>query len=370
MKIANIAPPWLPIPPQDFGGTELVISYLVEEQVMQGYDITLLAPGDAKTSAKLVSFFPKSLIPSEVPWQAHLKAFYHLYKSLEYVKTHDNFDIVHLHLSSPTDMLVFPLIVDFPIPRVATLHSPFPFDLLPGWRGDADQFYMEWAPSLPVIAISKSAYAEVPHKLNFIGIIHHGIPTNQFVPVNQGREPFFAWLGRFIPEKGAHIAIEAAKRAHVPIVLAGTVDQYVQQSMQYFQQAIQPHIDDRQVKYIGPVDLARKIDLLSRASGLLNPILWQEPFGIVMIEAMALECPVISFARGAAPELIVHGDTGFLAENIDEMVRFIPLIHQIDRKLTRAHVELKFSSRVMAQKYVRLYQEVIMANHKSSLQVS
>src|SRR6266446_10743443 len=356
MKIAHIAPPWIAIPPKNYGGTEIVISNLVEEQVAQGYDVTLFAPGDAKTSAKLVSFFPKSLIDSGVPWSAHLRSYYHVQKSLEYAK---EFDIVHTHLSSSSDLYIFPLTAGLTTPHVTTLHSRFPFDRVQSWTGDADAFYMEWAPNVPIVAISEAARDEVPYPLHFVGIVHHGLPMHQFQPTGRKRGDFFVWLGRFVPEKGTHLAIEAAKRARVPLVLAGTIDRYQQESIHYFEQMIKPHIDNEQVKYVGPVNMKQKISLLSRAWGFLNPIEWEEPFGMVMIEAMALGCPVISFARGAAPEIIVDGETGFLVNTIGAMAAAIPRIDEIDRDVVRKYVERNFSAEVMVEKYVGIYKKVI-----------
>src|SRR5215472_11785324 len=249
MKIAHIAPPWIPIPPKNYGGTEVVIYNLVEEQVALGHEVTMFAPGDSKTSAKLVSFFPKSLLTSKIPWQAHLKAFYHLYKALDHA---EEFDIVHTHLSSSSDMYIFPLTAPLKTVHVTTLHSRFPFDRAGSWAGDADSLYMEWAPHVPMVAISKSAQAEVEYELNFVGVVHHGLPMDQYRPKARRRGDFFVWLGRFVPDKGVHLAIEAAKQAQVPIVLAGTINRYSQESTEYFQNVIKPQIDKKQVKYIGP----------------------------------------------------------------------------------------------------------------------
>lgn len=359
MKIAQIAPPWLTIPPKQYGGTENVIYNLVEEQVAQGHDVTLFAPGDAKTSAKLVSFFPRSLIESGVPWTMHLKAFYHLYKALEYIKE-QSFDIVHTHLSSSADMYIFPLTASLATPHVTTLHSVFPFDrdARSNRTGDADDYYMEWAPYLPMIAISESARKHVPHPLDFVGVVHHGLHMQDFRPAKGPRGNYFVWLGRFMPEKGAHLAIEAAKRTNVPLVLAGVIDRHSKESMEYFEGVIKPKIGADQITYIGPVNMRQKINLLSRAYGFLNPIEWEEPFGMVMIEAMALGCPVISFERGAAPEIIADQKTGFLVHNVDEMVERIPRIAEIDQAVVRMHIENNFSARVMAEKYVQIYKKV------------
>ena len=362
MKIAQIAPPWITIPPKNYGGTESVVYNLVEQQVAQGHDVTLFAPGDAQTSAKLVSFFPRSLLREGVPWSMHLKAFYHLQKALEQIKAQD-FDIVHTHLSSGSDMYVFPLTASFTTPHVTTLHSRFPFDHgSGGWVGDADGYYMDWAPFVPVVAISESARAQTKEPLNFVGVVYNGIEVKQLHPTRRKRGTYFAWLGRFMPEKGPHLAIEAAKQANVPLVLAGTIDRYVKESVSYFQDVIKPQIDDEQIKYIGPVNARQKANLLGGACGFLNPIEWEEPFGIVMVEAMAFGCPVISFERGAAPEIVVHGKTGFLAHNVAEMVQFIPRINEIDRDSLHTYVEQNFSAHVMAEKYEEIYEKVIKMN--------
>ena len=358
MKIAHIAPPWIAIPPKNYGGTENVIYNLVEEQIAQGHDVTLFAPGDAKTSAKHISFFPTSLLASGVPMQGHLKAYYHLHKAVEYIKEHD-FNIVHTHLSSTADMYIFPLTAPLTTPHVTTLHSNFPFDRAPGgWVGDADEYYMQWAPFVPMVAISKSAQAEAPKALQFVEVVYNGISMKEYRPSVKGQGAYFAWLGRFSPEKGAHLAIEAAKQAGVPIILAGNV-QRNQESMRYFRQVIEPQIDKEQVRYIGPANMKQKMHLLGRARGFLNPIEWEEPFGMVMIEAMALGCPVISFARGAAPEIVAHGETGFLVRDIDEMVNCIPRIDEIDRNATRIYVERNFSAHAMAESYTQVYRKVI-----------
>jgi glycosyltransferase involved in cell wall biosynthesis len=359
MKIAQIAPAWLAVPPKNYGGTENVIYNLVEELVALGHDVTLFAPGDARTSARQISFFSTSLIASGVPWSAYLKAHYHLYNAIDSVKQ-EHFDVVHTHLSSSADMCLFPLTASLVTPHVTTLHSHFPFDGVPGgWIGDADPLYLaRWASSMPMVAISQSARAQAPQEVDFVGVVHHGVRMQDHRPKGEGEGEFFAWLGRFVPEKGAHLAIQAARQAEVPLMLAGQV-QHHQESQHYFHEVIQPQIDGTQVQYVGPVDMKQKIKLLSQAGGLLNPITWEEPFGMVMIEAMAIGCPVISFARGAAPEIVVHGKTGFLVSDVEEMVRYIPRIAEIDRDTTRRHIELKFSARAMAENYVQVYRKVI-----------
>ncbi len=367
MKIAHIAPPWISIPPKNYGGTETVLYNLVEEQVAQGHDVTLFAAGDATTSATLVSFFPHSLLESGVPWQGHLKAYYHLHKAVEYIKDHD-FDVVHTHLSSSADMYLFPLMSHIAVPHVMTLHSHFPFDRVQSWTGDADDAYIkDWASKVPMVLISNQARANTTLPLTIAGVVHHGLPLQHFRATTRQPENYVVWLGRFVPEKGAHLAIEAARRAGVPIVLAGTIDKHVEESVNYFNLKIKPLIDNRQVKYVGPVNMQQKIDLLSRARGMLNPIQWEEPFGMVMIEAMAVGCPVIAFHRGAAPEIVAHGTSGFLVQNVDEMVYCIARLGEFDRTRVSAHVEQNFTSRVMAQKYVKVYKQVIASSQKESI---
>ncbi|QBD79898.1 glycosyltransferase family 4 protein [Ktedonosporobacter rubrisoli] len=370
MKIAQVAPPWITIPPKNYGGTESVICNLIEAQVAQGHDVTLFAPGDAKTSAKHVSFFPKSLLTEGVPWTMHLKAFYHLQKALEQVREQD-FDIVHMHLSSGSDMYILPLAATFPLPHVTTLHSHFPFDHGPGgWTGDADKYYMDWASQVPIVAISKTAKAQEKMPLNFAGVVYNGIDMEQVRPGRRKPGDYFVWLGRFVPEKGPHLAIEAAKRANVPLVLAGTIDRYEKASMTYFQEQVKPHFDKKQIRYVGPVNMKEKVSLLSRARGFLNPIEWEEPFGMVMVEALAVGCPVISFERGAAPEIIEHGKTGFLVHNLDELIEHIPRIAEIDRGTLRPYVDQRFSARVMAENYMQVYEQVIQSRRQAQPQAA
>ena len=363
MRIAHIAPAWISTPPKTYGGTENVIYNLIEEQVVQGHEVTLFAPGDAQTSAKLVSFFPRSLFGEGVPWEAHLKAYYHLHKAMDYVQKHaQDFDIVHTHLSSSSDMYVFPLAASLALPHLTTLHSCFPFDHIEGgWEGDADHYYMEWLTKCSLVAISESArqQAESRFPLNFVGVVHHGLALDDFVMPPDGPEDFFVWLGRFSPDKGTHMAIEVAKRAGVPLILAGIVDHNIPVAHRYFKEQIEPEIDGQQIKYVGPVDMKEKVALLGRARAMLNPIQWEEPFGMVMIEAMATGCPVIGFKRGAATEIIKPGVAGFLVENVDEMVGCVQEIDSLDRKKVSKYVKEKFSVHTMTRNYTRVYWRVI-----------
>ncbi|QBD78192.1 glycosyltransferase family 4 protein [Ktedonosporobacter rubrisoli] len=359
MKIAHIAPSWITLPPQNYGGTEHVLAYLLEEQVAQGHDVTVFAPADAHTSARQVSFFPRSLLPSGIPWSAHLKAYYHLHKAVSLLSRLQA-EIVHLHLSSASDMYLFPLLASLSIPRLMTLHSCFPFDRVDSWVGDADHYYLrEWANSMPMVAISEQARSHAPVELNFLGVVHHGLPMSHFPFSAQPPANYLAWMGRMVPEKGAHLAIEAARRAGIRLLLAGTIDRHVPGEMRYFEEKIRPQLDGEQARYLGPVDMAAKIELLGRARALLNPIEWEEPFGMVMIEAMALGCPVIAFSRGSAPEMVAPGRSGFLVENVEQMAQAIGMLGQVDRRQVRRYAEEHFSVQVMASKYLSLYRQVL-----------
>lgn len=362
MRIAHIAPPWISIPPKNYGGTENVLFTLIEEQVAQGHEVTLFAPADAKTSATQISFFAHALCECGFPWQAHLKAYYHLHKAVDYLKVHlFDFDILHTHLSSASDMYVFPLTETLPLPHITTLHSQFPFDRTLGYTGNADHYYMDWLTKVPFVAISQSALQQEQKKfpLHFIDVVYHGIDLQSFAPPCTTPENFFVWLGRLVPEKGAHLAIEAAKAAKVPLILAGTVDPHIPGAQEYFQQHIEPEVDSQHIRYIGPVSTTERNTLLRYARGMLNPLLWEEPFGMVMIEAMATGCPVIAFRRGAASEIITCGQTGFLVDNVAEMVASMHKVHLLDRNLVRRYIETHFSAQIMAADYMRLYKQVI-----------
>ncbi len=369
MKIAHVAPPWLAIPPKNYGGTESVIADLVEEQVAQGHDVTLFATEGTRTSAKLISFLPKPLRDEGVPWGTHLSAFYHLYNALTYK---GDFEIIHTHLSASGDLYILPLTATISTPHVTTLHSRFPFDHAQNWVGKADNRYItSWGQDVPMVAISESARADAPAGVRIIAVVYNGLALKEYVPAKKPRDDYLVWLGRFSPEKGPHTAIEAAKKAQKPLVLAGTIDRGHKESISYFHDMIEPHVDNEQIRYIGPVNKKQKVNLLSRAYGFLNPIEWEEPFGMVMIEAMAVGCPVISFARGAAPELIIDGKTGFLVKDQDEMVQTIPRLAELDRQATRQHVEAHFSSHAMADGYMNVYQSLLLPPQlKGSLEPS
>lgn len=359
MKIAQIAPPWITIPSQNYGDTENVIYSLVEELVYLGHDVTLFAPADAQTSAKQVSFIPKALIKEGVPWQAGLKAYYHLHKSFEYINEH-NFDIVHTHLSSSNDMYIFPLAATLTTPHLTTLHSYFPFDRTSdNWVGDADHYFMEWAQHMPLVTISESIRRQTSYKPNIVGTIHNGLRLQDYIATSCTTDNYYIWMGHFTHEKGAHLAIEAARKAQIPLILIGTKEQYNRDAMTYYRHLVEPHIDGQHVRYVSPHAPQMKINLLHQAKALLYTAAAGEVFGMEMIEAMATGCPVIAFAHGSAPEIIHHGRTGFLAKNVDEIPLYMARLAEIDRQDVHNHVERFFSARVMSENYLEIYLDVI-----------
>ncbi|GHO83111.1 glycosyltransferase family 4 protein [Dictyobacter formicarum] len=355
MKIAQLAPPWIEVPPKAYGGTETVLHILVEEQVAQGHEVTLIAASGSQTAANLVSLTSHSLLEEGFSWHDTQKEREYLQQALAYINDND-FDIIHTHLSSGGDMYLFPLLAHARIPHVTTLHSNLPFqpEEVPPELSQND--IIRWAEHVPIVAISEQARQHQGLPLHFIGVVHHGISLEQYCVPSDPPEDYFLWLGRFVPEKGPHLAIQAAQQAGVPLVLAGTISQNQEQ---YYKEIIEPQIDGQLIRNHGPAGYEEKLTLMGHARGFLNPITWEEPFGMVMIEALALGCPVISFARGAAPEIVKDGKTGFLVEDLKEMVQAIGRIDEIKREKARAYVQEHFSCTAMARKYNDIYQKAI-----------
>jgi glycosyltransferase involved in cell wall biosynthesis len=366
MKIAQIAPPWIAVPPKDYGGTETVLHCLVEEQVAQGHNVTLIASGDSQTSAHLVPLIKQGLREDGVPWNDYQQELDYLEQALNYVQKHD-FDIVHTHVSSGGDMFLFPLLARLQIPHVTTLHSNLPFRSAEVPDEIRNERFVRWTSQVPIVAISEHARQNQGLPLNFIGVVHHGIPLEKDRVLPTQPDDYFLWLGRFVPEKGPHLAIEGAQLAQMPLILAGKITQDTPQIQSYYQDKIQPHLDGQQIRNHGPADAQEKRDLMSHARGFLNPIEWEEPFGMVMIEAMALGCPVISFAHGAAPEIIQDGETGFLVQNLDGMIQAMGRIDEIKREKVQAHVQKHFSCEAMERKYDTIYQQAISHFHPESI---
>ena len=382
LRIAHIAPPWFAIPPRDYGGTENVISTLTEGLVQRGHAVTLFATGDSITSANLWYIWSKDLISMQVPWTDSSKAKKHIQDAFQYAIRENkngvagsryNFDIIHVHLSSAADIFLFELASLSPIPIVATLHSRFPFDRRENHIGEDDAFYLKWAHSLPLIAISqyakKDALQHVIEKISFAGVIPHGLNSLNFDQGEKKDRDILTWIGRVTPDKGTHHALEVAVKLKQKIIFAGIIDKFLSSSQDYYLKKIKPLMDayPEYITYIGKVNRIEKAKLLQRSLVFLNPIVWEEPFGLVVIEAMAQGCPVISFKRGAMAEIIKPGINGDFAKDTDEMAqKVLPVIQNIDRNKLVQWTKDNYSDGKMILEYEKTYQEVIASFHKNA----
>jgi glycosyltransferase involved in cell wall biosynthesis len=339
MYIAQIAPLAEAVPPRFYGGTERVIHWLTEELVALGHDVTLFASGDSVTSARLESVWPRALrLDGSVrdPNALHMAM-------LERVRQQANgFDFLHFHL----DYYPFSLFCRQPVPFVTTLHG----------RLDLPEHKPVFAtfPALPVISISDSQRRPIP-QANWIRTIYHGLPRELLMPVS-GKQNYFAFLGRIAPEKGIDRAISIARGCGVPLRIAAKVDKM---DREYFNEKIRPQLDGKNVEYIGEIADCEKPEFLSGAVALLDPIDWPEPFGIVMIEAMACGTPVIAFNRGSIPEVIDEGLTGFIVEDVEGAIGAFNRLSLLSREKIRNRFEQRFTARRMALEYLAAYRSLM-----------
>lgn len=340
MRIAQVAPLYESVPPRLYGGTERVVSYLTEELVRQGHDVTLFASADSITAARLEPVCDRALRlhrGSLVDPIAH-----HVHQVELVVKQADDFDIVHFHL----DYLPFSQIRHSNIPAVTTLHGRLDIpDLFPLFREFAD---------MHLVSISDSQRAPMPWA-NWLATVPHGLPS-YLHSLGDGSGGYLAFLGRVSPEKRVDRAVEIARLAGMPLRIAAKVDPVDQP---YFDSQIRGLLDDPNVEFIGEIGEKEKTDFLGNARALLFPIAWPEPFGLVMIEAMACGTPVIAFPAGSVPEIIDEGATGMIVNSVEEAAEAARNIQRIDRKLCRAVFERRFSARRMCQNYIRAYERLI-----------
>ena len=340
MRIAQVAPLWERVPPPAYGGTELVVGLLTDELVRRGHDVTLFASGDSITLAKLESIHPQSL-----RLDATVKE-YGIYEMLLLSQVYERsqeFDIIHCHVGCTA--LPYANLVK--TPTVHTLHGVF----------TADNEKLFWyARNQPFVSIS-NAQREPRLNLNCVATVYNGIDTNtyKFFPEPQD-PPYLAFLGRLSPEKGPHLAIEIAKRSGWRLKMAGKIDAV---DADYFEREIKPHIDGKQIEYLGEADRAQKNALMGTAVATLFPITWREPFGLVMVESMASGTPVIAMELGSTPEVIAHGETGFLCQSVDECIAAIARVAQLNRWVCREYVENNFSVQRMADGYEAVYQQIL-----------
>ncbi|MBU1119288.1 glycosyltransferase family 4 protein [Patescibacteria group bacterium] len=343
LRIAVIAPPWLPVPPHGYGGIELVVHALTEELVLAGHEVTLFASGDSTTCAKLVSPYPKALRNRGVPWTNCTFSLVHIHEAL---KHQEEFDIIHSHIDSLDVFFAKQVSVPFVSTVHTLLHKRYPEDL----RTEAYRHF----PNHKVVTISHDQKNKATVALDYIDTVYNGIPLKEYTYSNTP-DDYFAWLGRVIEYKGVLGAIAAAKKGRAHLNLAGVIEKPEES---FFEKRVKPDLDDR-ITYIGEVSGKTKNSFLKNAKALLCPIEWEEPFGLTLIEAMACGTPVIAFNRGAIPEIIAHGKTGYIVENVDEMVEAMGKVDAISREECRKHVEEKFSSKKMASAYENVYYSLV-----------
>lgn len=357
LKIVMISTLWENTPPPKYGGTERVVHYLTEELVKRGHDVTLFATGESKTKAKLVSVFPKPLYRIGIPWSNPYWPLINIGKALEYAKK-TQADIVHNH----SQHLGYPFGPISPVPMVHTHHGNIHFKL----TGKEKHALMRAFKDNNYISISNSQRAPMPD-LNWVATVYNGIPVEEF-EFNIKPKKYLAWMGRFTAAKGPHLAIQIAKRLKMPLVMAAKIEKENQRDLQYYQQKIKPQIDGKQIRYLGEVSNRLKNQIYKNAFCLINPILWDEPFGLVPMEANACGTPVVTFARGAMPELIKNGENGFAVQpnNINAMIKAVKKILNMKedeykkmRENCRKHVSQNFSIKNMVDGYEKVYYEVL-----------
>jgi glycosyltransferase involved in cell wall biosynthesis len=340
MRIAQIAPLVESVPPRRYGGTERIVSYLTEEQVRQGHDVTLFASGDSRTAARLVPGSARALRLAGVrdATPRHLIM-------LDDVRRHaDTFDILHFHV----DVLHYPFIRDFAHRTLTTLHG----------RLDLPEFHPLYATfaHMPFVSISDSQRQPMP-PVNWAGCIHHGLPHDLLRPPSSPRGDYLAFLGRISPEKRPDRAIAIAVRSGRELRIAAKIDPI---DGSYWRDVIEPLVHKhRNVSYVGEIGDAEKTAFLGNAAALISPIDWPEPFGLVMIEAMACGTPVIAWRQGAVPEVVDEGVTGFVVANLDEAVVAVDRIAALDRTRIREVFERRFTAQRMSRDYLAIYRRLL-----------
>lgn len=342
MRIAQVSPLYESVPPKLYGGTERVVSYLTDELVKQGHDVTLFASRDSVTTARL---FPVSEQATRLNPNCKDPLAWHIYQ-LQLVQNHAHeFDIVHYHI----DYLHFPVSSQNKYTHMTTLHGRLDLeDLKPVYRLFSH---------IPLVSISNSQRKPLP-QVNWVSTIYHGLPAELY-EYGKGEGGYLAFLGRISPEKRPDRAIEIAKRAGIKLKIAAKVDKADQE---YFETHIRHLLDHPLIEFIGEIGEDSKREFLGNAMALLFPIDWPEPFGMVMIEAMANGTPVIAFEGGSVTEILEHGKTAFIVNNIDDAVKAVNKLHKISREACRKTFEEKFTAKVMAENYVKVYERLCRKN--------
>jgi len=339
LRIGMVAPPWFEVPPRGYGGTEAVVAALVDQLAQRGHEVTLVAAGPKHTkAARQITVYDRppsellgsSAIPEVVTAAVAARAF----EDLE-------LDLIHDHsLAGPL------LATGREIPTVVTMHGPV--------RGDNGDYYARLGDSIDLVAISDAQRRLAP-EMNWVGTVHNAIDVASF-PYRDKKDGFVLWIGRFSPDKGAHLAIDAARNADRRIILAGKLNE--QSEIDYFEREVKPRLGDG-VDYIGEADAAAKRELFAGARCLVFPIQWEEPFGMVMVEAMACGTPVVATRRGSVPEIVAHGETGIIVDDLADLPTAIGLAEDLDPAACRRRAEERFDLPVMAEGYERVYRALI-----------
>ena len=340
MRIAQVAPLHESVPPKLYGGTERVVHYLTEELVKMGHEVTLFASRDSETSARLVPCCECALRLGGV--KDRLAP--HILQLERVAQMADQFDVIHFHV----DHVHFPLMRRLGVPHVTTLHGRLD---LPELRPLFEEFR-----EMPVVSISEAQRAPLAFA-NWVGTVYHGLPKDLY-RFHARPGSYLAFLGRISPEKRPDRAIEIAERVGMKLLIAAKVDEA---DRAYFEQVIKPRLQSPWVEFIGEINDREKEEFLGKAYALLFPIDWPEPFGLVMIEAMACGTPVVAWRCGSVPEVIEEGVSGFIVESIEEAVEAVARVGELKRILCRKAFERRFTSEVMAQNYLRVYERVFEA---------
>jgi glycosyltransferase involved in cell wall biosynthesis len=341
LKIAQVAPLFESVPPARYGGTERVVANLADELVRLGHNVTLFASADSKTRATLVPICPRALrldtgCRDQLAWHVLM---------LEAVANRARqFDLVHFHIGH----FHFPLVRRLDIPHVTTLHGRLDLPEL-------GPLYEEFS-EMPVISISDAQRLPLP-MANWIATVHHGLPETLF-EFQPAPGEYLAFLGRISPEKRVDRAIAIATALGIPLRIAAKVDPA---DVDYFEREVRPLLNNPLVEFIGEIDEREKNGFLGRARALLFPIDWPEPFGLVMIEALACGTPVVAFRAGSVEEVIEHGCTGFIVDSVEEAIEATRLVSTLDRRACRRSFDQRFTARRMVERHVSVYAEVINA---------
>lgn len=340
MRIGIISPLWKSLPPERYGGTELIVSLLAEELVKRGHEVTVFASGDSKVSGRLLPVTERNLYDTlgGFKWE-NLE--YDIIQAEMVGRLWREFDILHNH-NGFVPLTITPLI---DIPMITTLHSSLPPQPESLAKAFKDRFF---------VSISNAQRSLAPY-LNFIRTIYHGIEVDRF-PFSPKRGEYLVFLGTYSPFKGPDIAIEVARELKIPIILAGEVRE---EYRDFYKEKVASKADGKDVVVMGELTFDEKVKILKDGIALLMPVRWQEAFGLVMIEAMACGTPVIGLNMGATPEVINNGKTGYVVNSVEEMKEAVKRIHVIERGYCREWVKERFSIKTMVDRYEELYREMV-----------